>query len=197
MATVDQKQRTPTTKQRRFVEEYLVDLNATQAAIRAGYSEKTANVIASQLLAKLNIQQAVAQKRDELAKATAVTAERILNEYRRIAYANITDAIEIRDGAIVVQDTDSLTDDQKAAISEIAETKDGLRVKFHSKVHALDSLAKHLGMFTEKVSVAHSGTLDVAIVADVARSKLQRIVELADSDNQINDSEPSDEDSGI
>ena len=58
-------------------------------------------------------------------------------------------------------DTDGLTPDQTAALSEIAETKEGIRLKMHSKIAALDSLAKHLGMFTENVNVHNTGPAPV------------------------------------
>jgi len=65
-------------KQQRFVEEYLIDLNATQAAIRAGYSKKTARAIASENLAKPNIQEAIAKAKQERSEATKVDAEWVL-----------------------------------------------------------------------------------------------------------------------
>jgi hypothetical protein len=67
-----------TDKQQRFVEEYLVDLNATQAAIRAGYSENTARQIGYENLAKPDIQAAIAEKRSEQAKRTAISADMVL-----------------------------------------------------------------------------------------------------------------------
>ena len=67
-------------KQQRFVEEYLIDLNATRAAIRAGYSKKTARAIASENLAKPNIQEAVAKAKRERSDATKVNAEWVLKQ---------------------------------------------------------------------------------------------------------------------
>ena len=68
-----------TPKQATFVQEYLKDLNATQAAIRAGYSEKTAQEQSSRLLSKAIVQQAIQKGRDKLAAKAEVTAERVLN----------------------------------------------------------------------------------------------------------------------
>jgi len=67
-------------KQQRFVEEYLLDLNATQAAVRAGYSKKTARAIASENLAKPNIQEAVAKAKQERSEATKVDAKWVLKQ---------------------------------------------------------------------------------------------------------------------
>ena len=67
-----------TPKQQRFVEEYLIDLNATQAAIRAGYSEKTAKVIAAQNLSKLNVQEAIEDARKEVSEKALITTEMVV-----------------------------------------------------------------------------------------------------------------------
>src|SRR4051812_9638179 len=83
-----------TAKQQRFVEEYLVDLNATQAAIRAGYSEKTAYKIGAENLRKPQIQEAVAQARGKLSKQTQITSERVLQEYARLAFLDIRKAFD-------------------------------------------------------------------------------------------------------
>ena len=143
----------------KFVEEYLVDLHGTQAAIRAGYSKKTARSQAARLLADVNIQGEIAKARRRAAKRNEVSLDRIIEEYRRLAFADTTDAIYIRNGRVYVHDTESLTVEQRAAISEIRQTKDGIAVKFHSKTAALEALGKHLGMFVERTET--SGKIEV------------------------------------
>jgi phage terminase small subunit len=78
-----------TPKQERFVEEYLVDLNATQAAIRAGYSEKTARFIGAENLTKPNVQRAIQKASSELTKKVGIDQERVLTEEKRIAFSDI------------------------------------------------------------------------------------------------------------
>jgi len=78
-------------KQDKFCEEYLIDLNATQAAIRAGYSEKTARQIGSQNLSKLDIQQAIAELKAVRSKRTKVTADEVVNTLADIMRGNICD----------------------------------------------------------------------------------------------------------
>ena len=73
-------------QQQAFVQEYLVDLNATQAAIRAGYSQKSARSMASQLLTKLNIQEAIAAARIRQQERTQITADRVLLEVARLSF---------------------------------------------------------------------------------------------------------------
>ena len=83
-----------TEKQQRFVDEYLIDLNATQAAIRAGYSVKTANEQGAQNLAKVSIQQAIAEQMADRSRRTGVNQDRIVLELARIAFAKITDIVD-------------------------------------------------------------------------------------------------------
>lgn len=82
-----------TAKQRTFIEEYLVDLNATQAAIRAGYSVKTANVIGSQNLSKLNIQTAIQKAMVKAAEKASVTVDEVIAGIKEIAFAELGEGI--------------------------------------------------------------------------------------------------------
>ena len=88
----------------------------------------------------------------------------MVEEYRRIAFSDIREVVSIRAGKIVVSDTTSLTPDAAAAISEISETKDGLRIRFHSKAAALDGLAKHLGMFVKRIAFNFDALSDAELL---------------------------------
>ena len=145
-----------TAKQQRFIEEYLIDLNATQAAIRAGYSVKTANEQGSQLLAKLSIQQSIAEKMAERSKRTGVNQDRVVLELAKIAFVKMTDVVDsngrIRAGA---------TEDDLSCIESIkykeSDNEYGgsieREVKIASKLKALELLGKHLGMWNDKVDL--------------------------------------------
>lgn len=145
-----------TEKQRCFVDEYLIDLNATQAAIRAGYSVKTANEQGSQLLAKLSIQQAVAEKMAERSKRTGINQDRVVLELAKIALVKMTDIVD-SEGRIK---SDASSDDL-ACIESVkykeSESDTGSsverEVKIASKLKALELLGKHLGMWDDKLGV--------------------------------------------
>lgn len=152
-------------KQRRFAEEYIVDLNASQAAIRAGYSEKTAGQIGSRLLKNVEVQEAVKKAKEKRAKRLEITQDRVLTEMAKLAFSNMLDYVSIvSDGAAVV-DLSALTEDQAAAIKEITveEYKEGggddardvkrVKLKLADKKPALESLGHHLGMFKRKVEL--------------------------------------------
>lgn len=143
-----------TPKQACFVEEYLTDLNATQAAIRAGYSPKMAGRIGFQLLEKSGIQAAIQAAQRERSARTGVTADRVVQEIARVAFASLSDVMTWGpDGAQVRRD-DEITTDAVAAIAEITETNFGVKVKLHNKVAALEQLAKHVGLYNDRAAPA-------------------------------------------
>jgi phage terminase small subunit len=145
-------------KQSRFVEEYIVDLNGRQAAIRAGYSPKTAEVQASRLLRNAKVRAAVTEAMQERSKRTRVTADHVVTELAKLAFANICDLIEVRSDGSLHVDLLRGTRDQAAALLEFEVdeyAKDGgetahkvkrIRIKLHDKISALNTLARHLGM---------------------------------------------------
>ena len=145
-----------TEKQQRFVDEYLIDLNATQAAIRAGYSVKTANEHGSQNLAKLSIQQAIAEQMAERSKRTGVNQDRVVLELARIAFVKMTDLVDshgrIKDDA--VEDDLACIESVKYKSSE-SDTGSSIEreVKISPKLKALELLGKHLGMWNDKLDV--------------------------------------------
>ncbi len=145
-----------TKKQQLFVQEYLIDLNATQAAIRAGYSVNTANEQGSQNLAKLSIQQAIAEKMAERSKRTGVNQDRVVLELAKLAFVKMTDVVD-SEGKI----KGTATEEDLSCIEGIkykeSNTDTGYSVerdvKIGSKIKALELLGKHLGMWNDKVDV--------------------------------------------
>lgn len=124
-----------------------MDLNATQAAIRAGYSPKTAEVQGCRLLSNANIQESVQEAIKAREKRTEITQDRVLEELAKIAFSDATDVVNIVDGRMVVTDTKALKPAQRAAIAQIKEGKFGLEVTRCDKLRALEMLGKHLGVF--------------------------------------------------
>lgn len=143
-----------TDKQKRFVAEYLVDFNATKAAIRAGYSQNTARSIGSENLTKPDIQEAIQKERDRLLKRTEITQEKVLQEYARIAFF---DPRKLFDDDGNPRPVSELDNDTAAALSGLDVVKEvdpdsGVtsytkKYRVSNKLGALDSLAKHLGLF--------------------------------------------------
>jgi phage terminase small subunit len=151
---VAEKPRELNERQKQFVREYLVDLNATQAAIRAGYSPKTAYAIADKLLKKAEIQTIVQKAMDARADRVNVRADDVLRELARIGFADLRKAVTWSGGSVNLVPSESLDDDTAAAVSEVRQTADGVAIKLHSKPDALQQMGRHLGMFKDKVELS-------------------------------------------
>ena len=145
-----------TEKQQRFVDEYLIDLNATQAAIRAGYSVKTANEQGSQNLAKFSIQQAIAEQMAERSKRTGINQDRVVLELAKIALVKMTDIVDSQGRIKSDASPDDLACIESVKYKE-SESDTGSsverEVKIASKLKALELLGKHLGMWNDKLDV--------------------------------------------
>jgi phage terminase small subunit len=137
-----------TEKQKKFVNEYLIDLNATQAAARAGYSKRTAAVTASKLLIKANIQQEIQKRQNARAQRTEITQDRVLHELASIGFADIADYLSTDNGSVSIKRTSDIPQDKRSAIAGIKENATGgIEVKLNDKIRALELIGKHIGMF--------------------------------------------------
>lgn len=146
---------TLTEKQKKFIEEYLIDLNATQAAIRAGYSVKTADQQASRMLTNVKVQQAIAEKMAERSRRTGINQDRVLTELAKIAFVNADDVINAQDATT----KEGASRDDLAAIQSIKVKKNGedgveREIKLADKLKALEMLGRHLGMWNDKLQVS-------------------------------------------
>ena len=159
-----------TDKQARFCEEYMIDLNATQAAIRAGYSPKTAQEQSARLLSNVMVQNRLAQLQAEQSRRTGVSADRVVRELSKIAFANASDLIDPETASVKLDASrDDLAAIQSIKVKSFGE--DGLEheVKLADKLRALDLLGKHLGMYkdaSEKENAAAQNN-DMQTLADL------------------------------
>lgn len=142
-----------TNKQKKFIDEYLVDLNATQAAIRAGYKEKAAYRTGAENLRKPQIQEEIQKRMQERQQRTEVTQDMVVKELAAIAFARATDYAEVKGGTVRIKDTDVLSDQQIRAIAGIKEGANGIEIKLNDKEKALELLGRHLGMWNDKIKV--------------------------------------------
>lgn len=146
-----------TPRQQRFVEEYLIDLNATQAAIRAGYSPKTSYSIGNENLNKPDIRACIDIAMAERSKRTGISADRVLQELARIGFVNPKDVIDFSRASVEA----NASEDDLAAIQsvkvKIMQSENGdmveREVRLNDKLKALELMGKHLGMFKDKLDV--------------------------------------------
>jgi phage terminase small subunit len=143
-------------KRQRFVEEYVIDLNGAQAATRAGYASASAKVTASRLLTDDNVAAAITERREKLSRHAEVTAERVVDELAKIAFANMADFIEVAENGCTTVRTSALADRQLAAaidqfdITTNVKGETRTRLKLADKKGALLDLGRHLGLFADK-----------------------------------------------
>lgn len=152
-----------TKKQQRFVEEYLIDLNATQAAIRAGYKPDNAQQMGSENLSKPVISAAIAKAIAERSKRTGINQDRVLHELARIGFAKITDIIDPDTAKILPE----ASEDDLACIQSIkikpGEFGTEREVKLYDKKAALIELGKHLGLFKDRLELDADLELNITV----------------------------------
>lgn len=147
-----------TKKQKLFVEEYLIDLNATQAAIRAGYSPETAQEQGSRLLSNVMVKKEIDKAMAERSRRTGVNADRILMELAKIAFVNPANVVNFEEATI----KEDAPDEDLAAVASVKvkrfPTKNGegieREIKFYDKTKAMDLAGRHLGMFKDKLELS-------------------------------------------
>ncbi len=134
-------------RQAMFVMEYLVDLNAKQAAIRAGYSERGASVQGVRLLANANIRAAMEWGVEERINRVEITQDDVVQRLANIAFTDIDAFATWKGGKITLRDTEDIPKAQLGALAEASEGQHGLRIRLADRLRALALLARHLGMF--------------------------------------------------
>ena len=149
-------------KQTVFCEEYLVDLNGTQAAIRAGYSKSSAGSIGSENLQKPEIQAYLQELADKRSKRTEITADNVLRELAKLAFSDPRNLFDVENSLRNIADLDEFT---SASISgfdftrKVTKLDDDEEVEYVSKVKFADKgvnlerLGRHLKLFTDKTEL--------------------------------------------
>ena len=169
-----------TEKQQRFVDEYIIDLNATQAAIRTGYSEKTSYSIGHEILKKPEIQEAIALANDKRAQRTEITADRVLQELAKIGFSDLRNVLTKNGHLIDPQDWDDdmagaissvevVTTHQRGEVSADTPIEHTHKIKVWDKNSALEKMGKHLGMFVDRVDF--TGAIDTKWSVEIVRPK--------------------------
>ena len=159
-----------TAKQQCFIDEYLIDLNATQAAIRAGYSPHSAKDIAAENLSKPHIRACIDAAMAQRSKRTGVNQDRIIRELARVAFLNAPNVVNTKDATVL----ENASEDDTAAIASVKVKQTfgdfesiEREIKFADKLKAIELLGRHLGMFTDNVNL--TGTAPVQIINDIPK----------------------------
>jgi phage terminase small subunit len=172
-------------RERRFIERYVETNNGTQSAIVAGYSVKSARTIASQLLKRRNIKEAIERRNAELMDELNFTPDRIIRELAKIAGVNSADFIRIDQDGQPRVDFSGVTRRHLAAVASVENTDKGVKYKTHDKLKALDMLARmgqlypaerleHTGV--DGGPIAHTHTIDIESLEYEQREQLRAVL---------------------
>jgi phage terminase small subunit len=171
-----------TNKRKAFVDEYVVDCNGKMAAIRAGYSSRTAAKQADQLLNKLDVKEAVKERLKAIAAKNEVKADDVIKELCKLGFANIKDVISWKNGVVTLKNSEDIPDEVMAAVSEISKVDGDIKLKFHSKTKALEMLGRYLVLFTDKHEHTGKGGEPIKVEYDYSKlseDELKQLIELA------------------
>lgn len=172
-----------TDKQELFCQEYLKDLNASAAARRAGYSEKSSDKIACQLMEKTRVSERISELLDQRSKRTEITSDQVLRELLLIAKADLSQAYDEKGNLKPIHEIPEGTRRAIAGVKVFEEfegygkerVKIGVtrELKFWDKNRSLELLGKHLKLFTDKIE--HSGNLNLENLSDEELATFKRI----------------------
>ena len=166
---MSEKKLTP--KQARFVEEYIVDPNATQAAIRAGYSKRTARAIGCENLTKPNIAAEIAKNRAARTVRTQVTADDVVQRLQLLASAELPNAASWDSVSVALVDSDKLSAAERAAVRSVKMGQYGPEIRFSDPAPYLRMLGEHTGLF--EAGQQQQQLIQVNIVVDDKREVKQ------------------------
>ncbi len=169
-------------RQRRFVAEYLVDFNATRAAIRAGYPAKTARCYSWHLKRHPGIAAAINDGRPARERLMSITRDKVVQEYMRIAFADMRDFLDWTATGPRAKKREEVTDDQAAAIAELRIEKTGqMLIKLHDKRRALDQIVRLLGLTKAPPPPSDAPSIESGLSArELLRQRLAALAEKGD-----------------
>ena len=181
-------------RQKRFASEYLLDYNATQAAIRAGYSARTANEQGCDLLAKPKIREEIDKRNDRVMLKLELSHERIIREFAKVGFSEITDFLSFGSGGVALKDSANIDPKKMGAIAEVSEVRStrgtaegddiilnsNIKFKLHDKVRALVELDDRLyGAPIRKIEG------NIAVRIEDVRANLLGMIDVTPLENEL------------
>lgn len=170
-------------RQLKFCDEYLLCLNLTQAAINAGYSPRSSPQMGEALMKKHEVAEYIKKKMEKREKRVEVKQDRIIEELAKIAFSDMKNVATWGNGSVTFLDSEELSSDVTASISEISssygENSSSMKVKLHDKLRALDMLGRHLNleMSKQKTSLDITGSIRIEKLEELSDAELLAIIE--------------------
>lgn len=166
-----------------FVREYLLDLNATAAARRAGYAEGSAHVTGCRLLSDAKVSAAIAAGLEARSVRCRITADQVVLELARLAFADLRRVARWGSATLELLESEALDDDAAAAVVEVAQTEHGPKVKLGPKLPALERLGKHLGLWRETEADRAAEAAGIVAYLEAGRERVERARAAAAADH--------------
>lgn len=168
-----------TNRQKKFIKFYNVEANATKAAIKAGYSKKTAYSSGQRLLKNVEVQNALQKKAEQLNEKLDISKERILREWALLAYSNIVDVVDASGQNVSLKDLSKLPEDVQRTVQSVSEGKFGVSIKLHDKKAGLEALSKHMQLWVDR-------SANVTVTYDLSKLPPEYLERIAAGENYVN-----------
>jgi len=146
-------------RHRRFVDEYLKDFNGAEAIRRCGYPTNHPADMAWEWLQRESVQTAIKEAVEERTRRTLVDQDHVIHELAQIAFSDITDFVEWDEDGVRMKSSRTLPKGRRRAIVEVSQTNAGVKIKLADKNRALEMLARHKGMFIDRVETTNQITI--------------------------------------
>lgn len=168
-----------TNRQKKFCNFYNAEPNATKAAIKAGYSKRTAYSAGQRLLKNVEVKKVIQNKAEKLSSKLEITAENVLREWAILAYSNIADVVKASGDSVRLNDINKLTPEVQRSIQSVSEGKFGVSIKLHDKKAGLEALSKYLHLWVDRSE-------NIQITYNLEKLPPEYLKRIVDGENYIN-----------
>jgi len=184
-----------------FIQEYLVDLNGKQAAIRAGYEPKHADTQASRMLANAKVQAAIYRAQRRLEKRVEAKQERVLKELAMIGFADLKDFVDYdeKTGLVTIKNLDQIKKGETRVLKSVTATQgrrkgkhgeelifEKRKVELCDKIAALKLIGEHIGMFDQRLTIEGALRTENKLIVEVVPAMAKpQAKELPDKSPQL------------
>ena len=162
-----------TKKDIKFIDEYMIDLNGKRAytEVFGTKNEHSARTLASRLLSKVDVQEEIDKRLNDMKKQYKGVREKIIERNLNILFQDYTNIVNSKDNFVMIKNTDELTREQKECVKSIVQTRDGVKIEFESKEKAEETIIRLLGLDKEK----EQNFFDTELLKGLTREDLLKI----------------------
>lgn len=168
-----------TNRQKKFIKYYNAEANATKAAIKAGYSKRTAYSSGQRLLKNVEVKNALQKKSDKLEAELDISKDRIIREWALLAFSNIVDVVKASGDSVTLKNLNELPEEIQRTVQSVSEGKFGISVKLHDKKAGLEALSKIKQLWVDR-------SQNTTVTYDLSKLPPEYLKRIVDGENYIN-----------